>query len=250
MSRLQELPPPTSPSRTSGPRPALVRFPGCYPVQADTWLLADTMIELGRARGARVLDLCTGTGALAVAAALAGAAEVTAVDLSYRSSANAWLNARRHGVRATVLRGDLFGALATSEQFDLILANPPYVPSFSARPSRHRVDRCWDAGVDGRSVLDRICRGAFNRVAPGGSLLLVQSDVAGEDHTLTALLQSGFDAAVVRRVSEEFGPVMRSRAAVMRENGLIAQGQVAEELVVISATRPSVAPAVELEVSA
>lgn len=244
MSRLQDPLPTTV-------RPALVRFPGCYPVQADTWLLADTMAELGCADQARVLDLCTGTGALAIAAAQAGAAEVTAVDLSYRSSANAWLNARRHGVQATIRRGDLFGALAEGAQFDLILANPPYVPSFTARPtqpSRHRVDRCWDAGADGRLLLDRICLGAFDRVAPGGCLLIVQSDVADERRTLTHLRDRGFEAEVVRRETEEFGPVMWSRAEAMRENGLIEQGQSVEELVVIHATR-SVPRDGELEVS-
>ncbi|MFW5473638.1 HemK2/MTQ2 family protein methyltransferase [Knoellia sp. CPCC 206450] len=232
MSRSQQ------PESGVGPsRPVLLRLPGCYPVQADTWLLADTMAELGLARGARVLDLCTGTGSLAVAAALAGAAEVTAIDLSYRSSANAWVNARRHGVRARVLRGDLFGALAGSERFDLILCNPPYVPSFTRRSSRHRIDRCWDAGSDGRLLLDRICAEAFDWVAPGGSLLLVQSDVADGTRTVESLQDNGFEAEVVRREVEELGPVMRSRARMLRAHGFIAEGQPAEELVVVRATR-------------
>lgn len=231
---------PQKPRSAGGPpRPDLLRLPGCYPVQADTWLLADTMAELGLAREARVLDLCTGTGSLAVAAALAGAAEVTAVDLSYRSSANAWVNARRHGVRARVLRGDLFGALAGGERFELVLANPPYVPSFTRRSSRHRIDRCWDAGPDGRLLLDRICREAFDWVVPGGSLLLVQSDVADESRTVECLQDSGFEAEVVRREVEEFGPVMRARARMLRAHGLIADGQPAEELVVVRATRTS-----------
>jgi len=232
MSRLQQ------PESVVAPRrPDLLRLPGCYPVQADTWLLADTMAELGIARGARVLDLCTGTGSLAVAAALAGATEVTAVDLSYRSSANAWVNVRRHGLRARVLRGDLFGALTGTERFDLILANPPYVPSFSGRSSRHRIDRCWDAGPDGRLLLDRICGEAFDWVAPGGSLLLVQSDVADGDRTVECLQDNGFETEVVRRAVEEFGPVMRSRARMLRARGLIAEGQPAEQLLVIRATR-------------
>lgn len=235
MSRLQD-----PESGVDASRPALLRLPGCYPVQADTWLLADTMAELGCAVGARVLDLCTGTGALAVAASLAGAAEVTAIDLSYRSSANAWVNARRHGVPVTVLRGDLFAALTRAGQFDLILANPPYVPSFTSRSSRHRVDRCWDAGPDGRLLLDRICREAYAHVAPGGSLLLVQSDVAGVDVTTRSLEAQGFDTEVVRREPEAFGPVMRTRAAAMRRRGLIADGQEVEELVVVRAVRPEV----------
>lgn len=201
MSRLQD---PTTTSRRSV-RPALLRLPGCYPVQADTWLLADAMAHLGCAAGAKVLDLCTGTGALAVAAALAGASDVTAVDLSYRSSANAWLNARRHGVRATVRHGDLFGALAGPDRFDLILANPPYVPSRSGRPSRHRLDRCWDAGPDGRLLLDRICDEAYDRVIPGGACC---------SSTPTSQTRSGRWEACDRGVSRRRWSFVRRRTSV------------------------------------
>lgn len=245
MSRLQE----PVPTTTEPSRPPLVRLPGCYPVQADTWLLADTMTELGVAPGARVLDLCTGTGALAVAAALSGAAEVTAVDLSFRSSANAWLNLRRHGVRVRVLRGDLFAALSDGERFDLIVANPPYVPSATSRPARHRLGRCWDAGPDGRLLLDRICGEAFERVAPGGSLLIVQSDVARAELTLSRLRDTGFEAEVVRRQVVALGPVMRSREKQLRDSGLLTGGEPVEELVVVRAVK-ALSPVHEIEASA
>ena len=221
----------------AGQRPSLVRLPGCYPVQADTWLLADTMRDLGLVSGASVLDLCTGTGVLAVTAANAGAARVTAVDISVRSAANAWLNAKRHNAAVRVLRGDLFAALAPGEQFDLVVSNPPYVPSRTARLPRHTVNRCWDGGLDGRLLLDRICTESFDRVRPGGSLLLVHSTVAGDTRSIERLEESGFDVEVVRRAREPFGPVMRSRATAMRSRGLIGEGQAHEELVVIRATR-------------
>lgn len=218
-------------------RPSLVRLPGCYPVQADTWLLADAMSELGIVAGASVLDLCTGTGALAVAAAKAGAAEVTAIDISARSAANAWLNAKRHGARVRVLRGDLFAPLGVAERFDVIVSNPPYVPSRSSRLPRHTRDRCWDAGPDGRMLLDRIAAQSFARLRPGGSLLLVHSGVAGEHRSVLALRAGGFDVEIVRRESEPFGPVMRSRAGDLSSRGLIGEDEVAEELVVIRAVR-------------
>lgn len=230
---------------TTPTRPPLIRLPGCYPVQADTWLLADTLRELDLAPGADVLDLCTGTGALAVAAGLEGAASVTAVDISVRSAANAWLNSRRHGVMTRVLRGDLFEVLVPGEQFDVVLSNPPYVPGHTDRLPRHTVSRCWDAGVDGRRLLDRICAGAHDRLRPGGSLLLVQSAVADHARSVRRLRREGLDVEVVRREHVPFGPVMRARAELIRARGLGVGEQDVEELVVIRATR-----AVEREASA
>ena len=222
---------------TTPTRPPLIRLPGCYPVQADTWLLADTLRELDLAPGADVLDLCTGTGALAVAAGLEGATSVTAVDISVRSAANAWLNSRRHGVTTRVLRGDLFEVLVPGEQFDVVLSNPPYVPGHTDRLPRHTVSRCWDAGVDGRRLLDRICAGAHDRLRPGGSLLLVQSAVADHARSVRRLRREGLDVEVVRREHVPFGPVMRARAELIRARGLGVGEQDVEELVVLRATR-------------
>ncbi len=215
----------------------LLRLPGSYPVQADTWLLADTLRELDLASGATVLDMCTGTGALAVVAGLDGAASVTAVDISVRSAANAWINSRWHGVPTRVVQGDLFEALPAGEKFDLVVSNPPYVPTLRARPSRHRQSRAWDAGRDGRLLLDRICVDAFTWVRPGGTMLMVHSAVSGEARSLERLAENGFTASTIRRRMVPFGPVMHARAEMMRRDGLLAPDQVEEELVVIQATR-------------
>ena len=196
------------------------------------------MCGLGLAAGARVLDLCTGTGALAVVAAGAGASEVAAVDLSLRSAVATRVNTRRHGAEVRVLRGDLFAPLDDHERFDLIVSNPPYVPSRSAALPRHTLGRCWDAGLDGRLLVDRICAQAHDRLTPGGSLLLVQSSVTDEARTVEHLQDSGLAVDVVRRRTEPFGPVMRSRAEHLRARGLIGSGQAEEGLVVLRATRP------------
>jgi release factor glutamine methyltransferase len=95
-------------------------------------------------------------GALALATARAGAATVTAVDLSLRSVATAWLNSRMHRVACTVPWGDLWWRVA-NQQFDLILANPPYVPAATDILPRHRISRCWDGGLNERVLLDRLC---------------------------------------------------------------------------------------------
>src|SRR5437763_789552 len=77
---------------------------------------------------ASVLDLCTGSGALAIAAARRGAREVTAVDVSRRAVLAARLNARLNGVHVRVVHGDLYAPLRRA-RFDVIVSNPPYVPA-------------------------------------------------------------------------------------------------------------------------
>lgn len=224
----------------------LLRLPGTYPAQGDTQLLAGTMERRGLAEGRRVLDLCTGTGALALAAARAGAREVVAVDLSRRVAFNARLNARldelrdrRPGrARVEVRRGDLMAPVA-GERFDLVLANPPYVPAPSEDLPRYSPGRSWDAGVDGRALLDRICTGVADVLAPGGTLLLTHSVLSDERTTLDQLRAAGLDAEVVERRQEPFGPVMRRRADLLRARGLLDPHQDHEELVVVEARAPS-----------
>jgi release factor glutamine methyltransferase len=210
--------------------------PGVYRAEGDTELLADVMRRGDFARGQDVLDIGTGSGALALAAARAGAASVTAVDLSLRSVATTWLNSRLAGVRVRVHRGDLFTPVAGA-RFGLVLSNPPYVPAATATLPRHRKARCWDAGPDGRALLDRICSGAPRVLTSGGSLLLVHSAVCDPASTLAALERAGLAARELTRVVVSFGPVMLARAALLEARGFVAPGQRYEELVVVEGRR-------------
>lgn len=217
----------------------LLRAPGVYRADSDTTLLINVMRHGGYAAGRRVLDIGTGTGALALAAARAGAMSVTAVDLSLRSVAAAWLNSRLRRIPCTLYRGDLFEPVV-GQHFDLILANPPYVAAASDTLARHRITRCWDGGLDGRAVLDRICAEGPALLAAEGMMLLVHSAICDETVTLSHLADAGLRAEVLTRRTVPFGPVMRLRAAMLEARGLIAPGQRDEELVVIGAYRVTV----------
>jgi len=134
---------------------------------------------------ATALDLCTGSGAVAVAVAQRGVRSVTAVDTHRRSTWAAQLNARINGVRVRGLQGDLFEPVA-GRRFDLITANPPYLPVPPDSPLQ-RGDRAWNAGENGRAVIDRIIERLPEHLAPGGSVLLVQSSITGTRETLEHL---------------------------------------------------------------
>lgn len=216
----------------------IVRLPGVYPPQQDTSLLNDALLAQKLTPRTRVLDLCAGTGALSVAAAKAGAGHVVAVDIARRACLNARLNAVVAGKRIDVRRGDLTAAVQ-GELFDVVVSNPPYVPAWGDELPTSGIERAWDAGKDGRALLDRIALSCAEVLAPGGTLLLLQSALCGVQKTEAMLEECGLTVTVVARSLVPFGPVMRSRRAVLEQRGLIVAGQATEELVVFRATKSS-----------
>ena len=196
-------------------------------------MLARTLRAEALPPGARVLDVCTGSGLLAVTAALCGA-RATAVDVSRRAVVCAALNGRLNGVRVRALRGDLL-APVRGERFDAIVSNPPYLPAADDGLPGRGAARAWDAGRDGRVVLDRLCAQAPDHLAAGGVILLIHSALCGTDATLEALRRSGLTAEVVERHRGALGPLLRARAPQLEARGLLAPGQRDEEVVVVRA---------------
>lgn len=188
-----------------------------------------------------MLDLCTGSGFVAIAAAEMGCASVTAFDICPHAVRCSRGNAAVAGVEVDVREGSWLGAL-DCEPFDVVVSNPPYVPTppggdtevicSSAGPSW-----AWNAGADGRLVLDPLCESAPKLVRDGGSLLLVHSALAGVQESLNALKYVGMDAEVVASKWIPFGPVMSTRANWLEDSGRIPRGRRQEELVVIRADK-------------
>lgn len=209
----------------------LVVLPGVYAPRSDTALLAEALPDV---TGAAVLELCSGSGALALTAAARGAARVVAVDRSARAVVAARANARLNRLgQVAVRRGDLLEALQPHERFDLIVANPPYLPAESDEDPR------WDAGADGRGVLDRIVSRAPARLRPGGRLALVQSGFAGVEVTVRALERAGLDVAAPVERRGPLGPIAGARRAHLERRGVLAPGGAEELMAVIVATRPA-----------
>ena len=160
-------------------------MPGVFRPVSDSRLLADCL-RRELSPGARVADICTGSGVLAVTAALHGAGAVSATDCSRRAVWSARLNARLNGVAVAAVRGDLLKPLG-GRQFDLIVSNPPYVPAENDDLPSRGAARAWDAGRNGRALIDRLCDEAPAHLRPGGTLLLVHSSVCDERvHARTA----------------------------------------------------------------
>lgn len=165
----------------------------------------ETVIEVvravrpDRAAACRILDLCTGSGVIAISLAKEyAAAEVVATELSAPAAAIARKNATRNGVeaRVDVREGDLFAPVA-GERFDLITANPPYIataviPTLSAEVRREPV-LALDGGGDGLIFYERICAQARDHLAAGGALVVEhgydQADAVAARFTAAGFVQ-------------------------------------------------------------
>jgi ribosomal protein L3 glutamine methyltransferase len=126
----------------------------------------------------RVLDLCTGSGCLAILAAdVFQKATIDAVDLSDDALAVAKINVDRYGLqdRINLIKGNLFTPLA-GKKYDLILTNPPYVTpaSMAALPPEYRHEPAIalaGGGDDGMGLVARILQDASAYLKPGGGIM-------------------------------------------------------------------------------
>jgi release factor glutamine methyltransferase len=141
--------------------------------------------------GSRVLDLGTGTGVLAIAAA-ASAARVAAVDSNPAAVECARINARTNSVddRLEIRLGDLFEPV-TGERFDLVLCNPPY---FAGRPATE-LETAFRAG----DFALRFARGLGDHLVDGGRALVTLSSIGDEAGFLAAFDEAGLTVKALRR---------------------------------------------------
>jgi release factor glutamine methyltransferase len=213
----------------------LVRLPGVFRPRSDTWMLARETVASLRGDDS-VLELCTGSGAVALEAAAAGA-RVTAVDVSRRSVATVRLNALLRGIHVSALRGSLFEPVAGA-RFDLIATNPPYVPAPSDTLPARGPERAWDAGRDGRALIDPICDAAPEHLVPGGTILIVHSSLCGVNATVSLLERGGLQVDVPVRERGPLGPLMLARVEQLEASGALRRGEREEEVVIVRGRKP------------
>ena len=139
------------------------------------------MMALDEVKGnAKILDLCTGSGAIAISVAKelekkGVKAEVTASDISEDALALARENAENNGAAVRFVQSDLFENI--DESFDLIISNPPYIPSADIEQLQREVKEfeprlALDGGADGLDIYRRIAETACQKLNAGGVLLM------------------------------------------------------------------------------
>ena len=148
--------------------------PGVLIPRADTEILVEKALAWMKP-GARVLDIGTGSGAIAVSLAKLGRpAQVTAVDASDRALEIARRNAERNGAAVEFVKSDCFSALK-GRKYDMIVSNPPYISADEMRGLMPEVTRepelALFGGADGLDFYRRISREAPEYLNEGGCLL-------------------------------------------------------------------------------
>lgn len=158
----------------------------------ETEVFVDVALEL-LPEGGRVLDLCCGSGAIALSLAREAAAEVVATDISAAALDVARANGQRCGLAGRVEWhcGDLFAPLCRTAPFDLVAANPPYVrhgdlAQLAPEVRDYEPHLALDGGADGLAYHRRIAQEAADFIRPGGHLLLEIGD--GQGAAVEALL--------------------------------------------------------------
>ena len=145
--------------------------------------------------GESVLDLGTGTGVVAIAAALAGAEKVMAIDINPDAVRCASINVRHHGLQdqISVREGDMFGP-ADGERFHLVVCNPPY---FRGEP-RNMAERAYHAGQE-LEWIKRFGDGLADHLEPNGSAIISIGDAADIPAILAILSDCGWSHTVAAR---------------------------------------------------
>jgi release factor glutamine methyltransferase len=149
-------------------------------------------------KGKRVIDIGTGTGILALAAARAGAENVVAADINPNAARNANENARANGLgeRVNGVCSNLLAALAPRPLFDVILSSPPK----HAGEPRNLADRGWKAGPAYRDV-SALFDQARERLKPGGRIYVMVSSDSDLDLFGKLIDKAGFRARLAREYS-------------------------------------------------
>lgn len=140
----------------------------------DTEVLIEQILknDIG---GSRVLDLCTGSGCIAVSLAKLGGADVTATDISEEALTVAARNAQENEVDVHFFRGDLYDALPSDEKYDIIVSNPPYIrtqviDTLAPEVRDHEPRIALDGDADGLAFYRRIINDAGTYLNEGGRL--------------------------------------------------------------------------------
>ena len=171
----------------------------------ETELLVEEALQYIRnlGRRAKVLDVCTGSGCIAVAAAKLADADVTAIDISPDALALAQENAALNEVDISFVQSNLFDRLYP-QTFDVIISNPPYISTaeidyLQPEVQNHEPILALDGGIHGLDIYQRLIPTSLEYLTPTGALFLE----IGPRDVETIMLDAGY--GIVRLIKDYAG---------------------------------------------
>lgn len=168
-----------------------------YSPSDDSFLLEDNLCIN---EGSYVLDIGTGTGILAIKAALLGARRVIAVDINLFALRCTSRNSELNGSAGQIaeLGGDLFKPFREDVLFDVILFNPPYLQTKSSEYQRGWLEKAWAGGPTGRAVIDLFVDELPRHLRHGGMAFLLHPSY-GVKTTIKKLKRFGMDVRIIAK---------------------------------------------------
>ena len=155
----------------------------------DTEVLVETVLKTSEKENFQnVIDMCTGSGCIAVSLALNGIKSVTACDISFGALSTAKKNAEYNNASDKIqfIQGDLFENVDKSQKYNAIVSNPPYIPTEDISNLMREVRdneplTALDGGKDGLDFYRRITNDSLEYLADGGYLFFEIGYNQGED---------------------------------------------------------------------
>ncbi|HIH74665.1 MAG TPA: methyltransferase [Methanosarcina sp.] len=183
-----------------------------YEPAEDSFLLADAALEEAKP-GMCVLEIGAGSGFVsAVLKANVEGIRVFATEINPHAAHCAKAN----GVE--VIRTDLFRGLKKGNRgisFDLILFNPPYLPTSEDEKVPGWLNYAFDGGASGRETLDRFLDEVRNYLKPGGRILVLISSITGLEAVKEKLMKTGFEVDIVLKKKVSFEELMVVRGKLV-----------------------------------
>jgi release factor glutamine methyltransferase len=164
--------------------------PKVYEPSEDSYLMLDS-VEIKK--GETVLDIGTGTGILAIYAALCGG-DVSAIDINPFALELAEKNAEKNKIAIKIIQSDLFENVRG--RYGVIIFNPPYVPTPEKEKTDGFIEKAWDGGPDGTKGITRFLCGFDQHLAAGGRVYLLISSLNDVKAIKSAIAAKSFSCAV------------------------------------------------------
>ncbi|MEO2117041.1 MAG: HemK2/MTQ2 family protein methyltransferase [Methanocaldococcus sp.] len=177
--------------------------PEVYEPAEDSILLLKNLVDV---KDKEVLEIGVGTGLISIACAKKGAKKVVGVDINPYAVKLAKENAELNNVNISFFKSDLFENV--NGEFDVILFNPPYLPTSEDEKINSYLNYAFDGGKNGREILDRFIYELPNYLKKGGIAQILQSSLTGERETINKLKSLGFKVEISARLKVPFEELM------------------------------------------